>query len=46
MLATGDTAETLSTAYPWLEIADIQACLTYALCLVTHERIETLILEV
>jgi uncharacterized protein (DUF433 family) len=28
MLAAGDTAETLLNAYPWLELADIQACLT------------------
>jgi uncharacterized protein (DUF433 family) len=30
MLAAGDTAETLLNAYPWLELSDIQACLTYA----------------
>ncbi len=28
MLAAGDTAETLLNAYQWLELADIQACLT------------------
>ncbi len=32
MLAAGDTAETLLTAYPWLELSDVQACLTYARC--------------
>jgi uncharacterized protein (DUF433 family) len=37
MLAAGDTAETLLRAYPWLELADIQACLTYARC--HHESI-------
>jgi uncharacterized protein (DUF433 family) len=30
MLAAGDTTETLLDAYPWLESADIQACLLYA----------------
>ncbi|WP_223257341.1 DUF433 domain-containing protein [Phormidesmis priestleyi] len=45
MLAAGDTLETLLAAYPWLEREDIQACLIYARRLVSHERIETLVLE-
>lgn len=45
MLAAGDTVETLLDAYQWLELADIQACLTYARCLVAHERVEPMLLE-
>lgn len=30
MLAAGDTFETILEGYPWLERADIQACLEYA----------------
>jgi uncharacterized protein (DUF433 family) len=45
MLAAGDTAETLLDAYPWLELADIQACLLYARQLVARERFEPLLLE-
>ena len=45
MLAAGDTLETLLAAYPWLEREDIQACLIYARRLVSHERIEPLVLE-
>ena len=45
MLAAGDTAETLLQGYPWLEAADIQACLVYARRLVGHERIEPLLVE-
>lgn len=40
MLAAGDTADILLEGYPWLEPADIQACLVYARRLVGHERIE------
>lgn len=40
MLAQGDTPETILEGYPWLERADIQACLEYARRLVAHERIE------
>ena len=39
MLAAGDTTETLLNAYPWLELADIQACLLYAAELVESERV-------
>jgi uncharacterized protein (DUF433 family) len=45
MLAAGDTTETLLEAYPWLEQEDVQACLVYALRLVSHERIELLLME-
>lgn len=42
MLAAGDTTETILEGYPWLEKADIQACLVYAHRLVAHERVEPL----
>ncbi len=45
MLAAGDTPETILRGYPWLEAADIQACLAYAHRLVGHERIEPLPFE-
>lgn len=45
MLAAGDTPETLLKGYPWMEPADIQACLAYAHRLVGHERIEPLPIE-
>ena len=45
MLAAGDTPETILRGYPWLEAADIQACLAYAHRLVGHERIEPLPIE-
>ncbi len=45
MLAAGDTPETILEGYPWLERADIQACLIYAHRLVSHERIEPLLVE-
>jgi len=37
-LAAGDTAETLLDGYPWLEPADIQACLAYAQNVLSHEK--------
>jgi uncharacterized protein (DUF433 family) len=40
MLDAGDSAETILSGYPWLEPADIQACLVYARRLVAHERVE------
>ena len=40
MLAAGDSHEVILKGYPWLEVADILACLTYARKLVGHERIE------
>jgi uncharacterized protein (DUF433 family) len=40
MLAAGDTTAELLAAYPWLEEADIQACLLYARKMVAQERFE------
>ena len=40
MLAAGDDQATILSGYPWLESADIQACLVYASLLARHERIE------
>ena len=40
MLAAGDDAATILGGYPWMEPADIQACLVYASLLARHERIE------
>jgi uncharacterized protein (DUF433 family) len=40
MLAAGDDAATIVRGYPWMESADIQACLVYASLLARHERIE------
>lgn len=40
MLAAGDTIEAILAGYPWLERADVLACLAYARRLVGHERIE------
>ena len=42
MLAAGDSPNNLLNAYPWLEEADIRACLLYAHKLVAQERIEPL----
>ncbi len=42
LLAAGDTVETILENHPWLERADVQACLVYAKRLVAHERIEPL----
>lgn len=42
MLAAGDSVETILEGYPWLEAADVQACLAYAHRLVGHERFEPL----
>lgn len=45
MLAAGDDFETILSGYPWLERADIQACLVYARRHVASERIEPLAIE-
>ncbi len=45
MLAAGDSEQSILEAYPWLEKADIQACLVFARRLVGHERIEPLKIE-
>ena len=42
MLAAGDEFDTILEGYPWLERADIQACLVYARRHVGNERIEPL----
>lgn len=42
MLAAGDDFETILEGYPWLERADIQACLVYARRHIGNERIEPL----
>lgn len=38
MLAAGDSPEIILEGYPWLERADIQACLLYARRMVGQER--------
>jgi uncharacterized protein (DUF433 family) len=40
MLAAGDSAQDLLSAYPFLESDDIRACILYAYKLVAHERID------
>jgi uncharacterized protein (DUF433 family) len=45
MMAAGDSPDTILQGYPWLEAADIQACLAYAHRLVGHDRIEPLPVE-
>ncbi len=40
MLAAGDTTDDLLSAYPWLERADIMACLAFARRVVGQERVE------
>ncbi len=43
MLAAGDSPETVLKRYPCLEMEDIQACLVYARRMVSHERVEPLL---
>lgn len=43
MLAAGDSLETLLEGYPWLEEADIRACMLYAQRMVGHERVEPMV---
>jgi len=40
MLAAGDSTETLTRAYDWLETEDVLACLAYARRVVGHERVQ------
>ena len=40
MLAAGSTVDELLEGYPFLEKEDIQACMSYAHRIVSHERIE------
>ena len=43
MLAAGDSHEVILEGYPWLEEADIRACLLFARYLVGHERVEPML---
>ena len=45
MLATGHTQENILEDFPWLERADIQACLLYATRMVGNERTEPVLAE-
>ena len=45
MLAAGDDIATILEGQPWLERADVLACLEYARRMVGHERIEPLIIH-
>jgi uncharacterized protein (DUF433 family) len=45
MLAAGHTQESVLEDFPWLERADIQACLLYASKMVGNERIEPVLAE-
>lgn len=45
MLAAGDSLKTILDGYPWLEQADIQACLLYARKIIGNERIEALVID-
>jgi uncharacterized protein (DUF433 family) len=45
MLGAGHTQESILEDFPWLEQADIQACLLYAARVVGHERIEPVLVE-
>jgi uncharacterized protein (DUF433 family) len=45
MLAAGDSLEAILSGYPWLESADVQACLVYARRVIGCERIEPLVIE-
>lgn len=43
MLTAGDTADTILSNYPWLELEDVLACLVYARRPVAHETVEPLL---
>ena len=45
MLAAGHTHQSVLEDFPWLEAADIQACLLYAARVVGRERIEPVLAE-
>jgi len=45
MLAAGDGPETILAGYPWLELADIKACLVYARRIIARERVEPLAID-
>ena len=40
MLAAGDSAQDILSAYPFLEPDDVRACILYAYKLVAHERVD------
>jgi uncharacterized protein (DUF433 family) len=40
MLAAGDSVDTVLAGYPWLERADVLACVEYGRRLVAHERLD------
>lgn len=40
MLAAGSSVEEILAAYPWMEEADIRACLFFARRVVGHERVD------
>jgi uncharacterized protein (DUF433 family) len=40
MLAAGDSIAAILSGYPWMEEADIRACLAYARRVVGHERVD------
>ena len=40
MMAAGDDAAAILSAYPWLEADDIRACLLYAQRIIADERVE------
>jgi len=40
MLEAGDAVDDILRGYPWLERADVQACIAYARRLIGHERVE------
>ena len=42
MLAAGDSPKDVLDNYPWMEPADVQACLVYARRVIGRERIEPL----
>jgi len=42
MMAAGDDAQTILKGYPWLEPADVQACLVYVHRLVGDSGVEPL----
>jgi uncharacterized protein (DUF433 family) len=40
MLEAGDSIDDVLRGYPWMERADVLACIAYARRLVGHERVE------
>jgi len=45
MLTAGHTPESILEDFPWLERADIQACLLYATRMVGNERFEPVLAD-